>query len=110
MTTRVTVQISHAHQPVAVRVQSRAANGTWTDPMPATRIEREGDVCTFHVHANQRLQVEEVQGEQVTTGDGTGVALPPFDAEVERTAPAAAPKAEPAPHGARRTPSAPKAD
>lgn len=61
MTTRVTIQISQAHQPVDVQVLTRQRDGSFAAPMPATRIEREGDVVTFHVHANQRLQVIEAE-------------------------------------------------
>lgn len=66
MTTRVTIQISHAHQPVEVQVLSRNAAGQFVPAaMPPTRIEREGDVVTFHVYANQRLQVVEVEADAV---------------------------------------------
>jgi len=68
MTTRVTIQISHAHQPVEVKVLSRNAAGQFVPAaMPPTRIEREGDVVTFHVHGNQRLQVVEVEPAAVAT-------------------------------------------
>lgn len=77
MTTRVTIQISQAHQPVDVQVLTRQRDGSFTAPMPATRIEREGAVVTFHVHAGQRLQVIEAESPAVV-GDGSGQALPDF--------------------------------
>lgn len=81
MTTRVTIQISHAHQPVDVHVFTRQRDGSFASPMTATRIEREGDVVTFHVHANQRLQVIEAERD-VVIGDGSGQALPDFTGEI----------------------------
>ncbi|MEO5811553.1 MAG: hypothetical protein ABIU96_03955 [Rhodanobacter sp.] len=88
MTTRVTIQISHASQPVEVQVLARQRDGSFATTMPPTRIEREGDVVTFHVHGNQRLQVVEVEGD-IVTGDGSGEALPEItDTPTRRTAPA----------------------
>lgn len=94
MTTRVTIQISQANQPVDVQVLSRQRDGSFTAPMPATRIEREGDVVTFHVHANQRLQVVEAEG-AVVTGDGSGEALPEISDNTTRRS--ASSRAKPVP-------------
>jgi hypothetical protein len=65
MTTQVTVTLNQAHQPVDVQVLTRQRDGTFTAPMPPTRLARVGDTCTYHVHGNQRLQVIEAEGEAV---------------------------------------------
>lgn len=82
MTTRVTVQISHANRPVEVQVLSRNAAGHFVATMRPTVIEREGEACTFHVYGNQQLLIVESE-QETTTGDGSGIALPPMSDSTE---------------------------